>query len=142
VAPSFASSLFLLFAKLGKLELLVGTSFGQLLLTNAIKFSPSNSTIILAIEETDNSTKFVVKDHGNSIDKNDIPTLFEKFTQARNEGLSKPSGFGLGLAICKDIIERHSGTIGVISDIGQGSTFWLTLPKQPSEAYHPVPKQQ
>jgi signal transduction histidine kinase len=81
------------------------------LLTNAIKFSPSNSTIILAIEETDNSTKFVVKDYGNSIDKNDNPTLFEKFTQARNEGLSIPSGFGLGLAICKDIIERHGGTI-------------------------------
>jgi len=114
----------------------------QNLLSNAIKFSPANSTIIRAVEETDNSTKFAVKDHGNGISKNDIPTLFEKFTQARNEEPNKPSGFGLGLAICKDIIERHGGTIGVISEIGQGSTFWFTLPNQSSAAYHPVLKQQ
>ena len=102
------------------------------LLSNAIKFSPSNSVIILEVEETENSTKFAIKDYGNGISKSDIPILFEKFTQARSEEQSKQSGFGLGLSICKDIIERHGGSIGVTSEIGQGSTFWFTLPKNTS----------
>jgi PAS domain S-box-containing protein len=104
----------------------------QNLLSNAIKFSPSNSVIILEVEETENSTKFAIKDYGNGISKSDIPILFEKFTQARSEEQSKQSGFGLGLSICKDIIERHGGSIGVTSEIGQGSTFWFTLPKNTS----------
>ncbi|MBP9092535.1 PAS domain S-box protein [bacterium] len=104
----------------------------QNLLSNAIKFSPANSKIILKVEQDEKSIKFAVKDHGSGISKSDLPTLFDKFIQARSEEQSKQSGFGLGLSICKDIIERHGGGIGVTSEIGQGSTFWFTLPKNTS----------
>lgn len=100
----------------------------QNLLSNAIKFSPAHSTVLLTVELRNNAVIFKVRDSGKGIAKNEIATLFDKFTQAKVEGQGKQSGFGLGLAICKDIIERHGGTIGVTSEPGQGSTFWFTIP--------------
>jgi signal transduction histidine kinase len=64
-------------------------------------------------------------DQGTGINAEHLPVIFERF-YTRSNGLS--TGSGLGLAICKEIIDRHDGTIGVHSVQGQGSTFYFTLP--------------
>lgn len=100
----------------------------QNLLSNAIKFSEPGKTVTLNVVQQSDMTRFEVIDEGKGIAKDDIPVLFDRFTQAKNDGSKRQSGFGLGLAICKDIVERHGGQIGIISEVGVGSTFWLTIP--------------
>ncbi len=100
----------------------------QNLLSNAIKFSEPGKTVTLNVVQGSDDTRFEVIDQGKGIAKDDIPVLFDRFTQAKNDGSNRQSGFGLGLAICKDIVERHGGQIGIISEVGVGSTFWLTIP--------------
>ncbi len=101
----------------------------QNLMSNAIKFSDPGKAVTLNVVQEGDLTKFEVIDQGKGIPRDDIPILFERFTQAKNnDGTKRRSGFGLGLAICKDIVERHGGEIGIISEVGMGSTFWFTIP--------------
>ncbi len=106
----------------------------QNLLSNAIKFSDAGKTVILKLERQEDVTRFEVTDNGRGIAKDDIPALFERFTQAKGDDSKRQSGFGLGLAICKDIVERHGGSIGIMSELGKGSTFWFTIPNSETEA--------
>lgn len=96
------------------------------LLSNAIKYSPDNSTVKLTVESEKNNIKVSISDQGAGISKEDRKMLFQKFVQS--EGADQKEGFGLGLAICKLIIEQHHGRIGVTSEPGNGSTFFFTLP--------------
>jgi signal transduction histidine kinase len=96
------------------------------LVSNAIKYSPRDSSIIVGAETAPRAIKYLVSDNGPGISLEQQAKLFQKFYQADQETASK--GFGLGLAICRLIIEEHGGTIGVISEPGQGSTFWFTIP--------------
>lgn len=101
----------------------------QNLMSNAIKFSEPGKMVKLNVVQDEHDTRFEIIDQGKGIAKDDIPILFDRFTQAKNQdGSKRRSGFGLGLAICKDIVERHGGKIGIISELGTGSTFWFTLP--------------
>lgn len=101
------------------------------LISNAIKYSPPGSELRLAIsEETNNSLLFSVRDHGPGISQSDQRLLFQRFSQVEAEDGLKRSGTGLGLAICKDIIEAHQGQIGCNSEVGKGSKFWFSLPKE------------
>ncbi|HEY9730350.1 MAG TPA: PAS domain-containing sensor histidine kinase [Drouetiella sp.] len=101
----------------------------QNLMSNAVKFSEPGKTVTLNVVQEADVTRFEVIDQGKGIAKDDIPVLFDRFTQAKNhDGSKRQSGFGLGLAICKDIVERHGGKIGIISEVGVGSTFWFTIP--------------
>jgi signal transduction histidine kinase len=102
----------------------------QNLLSNAIKFSQPGKTVTLRAERQADVTRFEVIDNGKGIAEDDIPILFDRFTQAKDDGSPRKAGFGLGLAICKDIVDRHGGQIGIISKVGVGSTFWLALPNQ------------
>lgn len=95
------------------------------LLSNAIKFSPENSQIAISIEEEELFLKLKIKDNGPGIPAEYYDKLFQRFQQA---GTQKGSS-GLGLAICKEIIELHEGAIGVEPNTTQGSTFWLRVPK-------------
>ena len=70
--------------------------------------------------------RFEVVDTGDGIDPKWFPTLFDRFF--RVPGSKRGSGVGLGLYICKEIVEAHGGTIGVESEPGHGSVFWFTLP--------------
>ena len=113
------------------------------LVSNAIKFSPPNSEVVVTVDKVGDAIRFSVSDNGPGINKEDQLKLFNVFQQiARRDGASK-EGSGLGLAICKGIVEEHGGKIGVISEEGQGATFWFELPKgstdQVPSSSHPLP---
>ncbi|MBS1956165.1 MAG: PAS domain S-box protein [Cyanobacteria bacterium SZAS-4] len=97
-------------------------------LSNAIKFSPENSTIRLAISQAEDTTEIEVIDQGKGIPADQLESVFERFKQVERADETMKGGSGLGLAICKAIVEAHHGSIGVRSEIGQGSTFWIRLP--------------
>ncbi len=99
-------------------------------LSNAIKFSPENSTIRLAVSPLENAMQIDVIDQGKGIPADKLETVFERFKQVERADETRKGGSGLGLAICKAIVEAHQGSIGVTSDIGKGSTFWIRLPNR------------
>ncbi|MEO8853779.1 MAG: ATP-binding protein, partial [Ginsengibacter sp.] len=98
------------------------------LLTNALKYSPSSENVFVSLSVKDNDAICSVKDCGNGIKKEEQSKIFERFFQVSgNEGVAR-SGFGLGLYISAQIIERQKGKIWVESNHGEGSTFLFSLP--------------
>lgn len=95
------------------------------LLTNAIKFTPAGGEIIVEIEDGGNELTVSVSDTGRGIPEEEIDRVFDEFYR----GSSQEVGSGLGLPICKRIIDMHGGRIWVESMVGEGSTFYFTLPK-------------
>jgi len=94
---------------------------------NAIKFTDKGEITISTSLEDEKTVKVSVKDTGIGIKKTDIPRLFQRFEQlGGNE--RKTGGVGLGLAICKNIVEEHGGRIWVESKIGKGAEFIFVLP--------------
>lgn len=98
------------------------------LLGNAIKFSPRDSKITAILEKGDDGFKISIKDEGMGIKSHELPYVFERFKQATSDEQRRKKGFGLGLSICKAIVEAHGGQIGVESVEGEGSCFSFTLP--------------
>jgi two-component system, NtrC family, sensor histidine kinase KinB len=94
-------------------------------LTNAIKYSPEHSEILLQIECGDNVLLFSVTDKGKGIAEEHLSKIFDRFYKVPG---SEKTGTGLGLAISKEFIEAMGGEIGVESAIGSGSRFYFTLP--------------
>src|SRR3989338_4570720 len=89
---------------------------------NAIKYSRKNTSITLISYTTDHSIVVDIKDEGMGIDKDDIPHLFDRFFRAdKSRAKTDVEGFGLGLSIAKQIIDRHNGTISVESEINKGA---------------------
>jgi signal transduction histidine kinase len=98
------------------------------LLSNAIKFSPGNSTVTLTATETPGWIEITVSDQGRGIPKSDLDKVFNRFEQLKATDAIVKGGSGLGLAVCRGIIEEHKGKIGVDSEEGKGSTFWVRVP--------------
>jgi signal transduction histidine kinase len=98
------------------------------LLTNAIKFSPEKSVIRVAASKRENSLLISVADSGIGIPEDMRPRIFDAFTGAGREGTQGEQSFGLGLSICRQIVEAHGGNIWFESDMGHGTTFFVTLP--------------
>lgn len=98
------------------------------LLTNAIKFTPEGGVIRVSASLQEGHVRCEVSDSGRGIAPEDLPKLFSRFTQLEVNSLKNLRGSGLGLSICKAIVEAQGGQIGVRSEPGQGSTFWFTLP--------------
>ncbi len=98
------------------------------LLSNAIKFSPDDSTITVIAKSDEHWIECKVIDKGRGIPEDYVDKVFEKYKQVNKTDAKRGSGTGLGLPICKAIIEQHGGTIGVDSVAGKGSTFWFKLP--------------
>jgi signal transduction histidine kinase len=96
------------------------------LLTNAIKYSKHGGTILVSSKQDPEFITVFIKDNGAGIAADEIPHLFEKFFQSRNT--LPGQGFGLGLAIVKMVVENHGGSMGVESKLGEGSTFWFSIP--------------
>ena len=94
---------------------------------NAIKYSPSKGDVLINAIEENTNILISVSDTGIGISKNDLPFLFDDFFRAQADQ-NKEEGCGLGLAITKRIIEAHFGTIQVMSEPGEGSTFTISLP--------------
>ena len=106
------------------------------LLSNAAKFSPAQGRIEIMAEPWEGGVRIGVRDHGEGIAPADLPKLFRKFSQVDSSATRKAGGTGLGLVICKGIIEQHAGKIWVESTPGQGSTFYFTLPAADRRAKH------
>jgi two-component system sensor histidine kinase/response regulator len=98
------------------------------LLVNAIKFTPPQGKVILRVWKENNRAVFQVEDTGIGISKNQIPLLFEKFQQLEKSRQRTHGGTGLGLALTKQLVELHRGTIEVDSSVGRGSLFTVRLP--------------
>jgi len=96
-------------------------------INNAIKYAPDSRTIRVKIERKASNARLSVIDAGPGIPKEKQPHLFDRYFRADITGLQY-AGLGLGLYISSEIIKRHGGTIGVTSQLGEGSTFWFTLP--------------
>ncbi|MBP5971891.1 AAA family ATPase [Brasilonema sp. CT11] len=98
------------------------------LLSNAIKFSPPNSVVTLSAQPQFDSVLFEVKDKGRGIPADKLETIFERFEQVDVSDSRAKGGTGLGLAICQSIVQQHQGSIWAQSKLGEGSTFYFTLP--------------
>ena len=94
---------------------------------NAVKYSPDSPDIRLLIEKKDSLAKVSVIDKGIGVEPDKLPHLFERYYRVDPSGVQY-SGLGLGLYISSEIIKLHKGEVGVSSDLGQGSSFWFTIP--------------
>lgn len=98
------------------------------LVSNAIKFSSPGSTVWLEAQQQGNEVLLTVKDTGRGIPTDKLESIFERFQQVDSSDSRNHDGTGLGLAICKSIMQQHSGRIWAESSLGEGSTFYVTLP--------------
>lgn len=105
------------------------------LLDNAVKFSPSDETVRIRVDEREGWARVEVEDHGPGIAPEAHRRIFELFVQADGSSSRRKGGSGLGLYIAKALIEQHHGKLDVRSEPGRGATFWFELPVwTPSEA--------
>ena len=98
------------------------------LLSNAIKFTPPNGQVVVQLSEASNQLTIKVKDNGIGIPEKDIPHIFDRFFQIKNELSQEQAGTGIGLNFTKELVEMMDGGISVQSEIDQGSTFTVLLP--------------
>jgi signal transduction histidine kinase len=98
------------------------------LLTNAIKYSKPDTTILIKLSIQQNRIRTEFIDHGVGIPEEEISRLFQFFQKTSARPTDGESSSGLGLAIVKKIITLHGGTVGVTSVLNQGSTFFFDLP--------------
>jgi signal transduction histidine kinase/CheY-like chemotaxis protein len=106
------------------------------LISNAIKFSDQGGTVRIGVEPMRDNPKFLlawVQDHGHGIPAEAQERIFQKFEQAERVATRQHQGSGLGLSICRGIVEAHGGRLWVKSEPGKGSTFYLTLPTAPPQ---------
>jgi PAS domain S-box-containing protein len=99
------------------------------LIGNAVKYSPVNTSVIVEYRITDhNSLQVTVTDHGIGISEDDQKRIFERYYRVKDLNSSTTSGFGIGLYLCKEIIDLHNGTIEVNSYQMEGTSFSFVLP--------------
>lgn len=102
----------------------------KILLDNAIRYTPAGGTIVVAGEERGAQVSLSVTDTGIGIARADQDLVFGRFFRADKARTRSAGGTGLGLSIASGLIRSMNGQIGVESDIGAGSTFWITLPSR------------
>jgi signal transduction histidine kinase len=100
----------------------------QNLIENARKYSPERTPVTVRVWQQDGEARVAVQDSGIGIPAADLPRIFERFSRASNVDDRRFHGMGLGLFICRGIVEEHGGRIWVESEVGKGSTFHVGLP--------------
>jgi signal transduction histidine kinase len=98
------------------------------LLSNAIKYSPEGGRVEVRAQRSDGGVRIAVRDEGLGIPEDQQGRIFTKFFRG-DAGATGITGTGLGLAVSRQIVEAHGGSIGFDSDPGAGTTFWLELPQ-------------
>ncbi|WP_342648612.1 ATP-binding protein [Mucilaginibacter sp. CSA2-8R] len=98
------------------------------LLSNAIKYSPKGKLVEITCTQAAGYLEVRVRDEGMGVKPQDQAHLFDRFYRVENKHTLTISGFGIGLYLCAEIIHMHKGQIGLESKIGEGSTFYFTLP--------------
>jgi signal transduction histidine kinase/ActR/RegA family two-component response regulator len=99
------------------------------LLSNAVKFTPQGGRVQVRVARVESSVEIAVSDTGQGISPDFLPYVFEHFRQADNTITRRHAGLGLGLAICKNLVELHGGTIRAVSTgEGQGASFIIRVP--------------
>jgi signal transduction histidine kinase/DNA-binding response OmpR family regulator len=102
------------------------------LVGNAIKYTPSDGAVSLAVDAEQDTVSVHIKDNGYGIPADDLPHIFDRFYRVRGGGTNDIKGNGLGLAIVKSVIDAHGGQVTVESELSEGSTFSICLPSQQS----------
>lgn len=100
------------------------------LLSNAIRYTNNNGEIFIKLYEFEDLTKISVKDNGIGIPKESLEYIFERFYRVDKSRCRNTGGTGVGLTICKSIIDLHGGNIEVKSELNVGSEFIITIPKK------------
>ena len=108
------------------------------LVNNAKKFSPPNKKIFVNAEKKEDHILFSVKDEGIGLSEQDQQRIFEPFYQAEQSMYREHGGTGLGLTICKGIIESQNGKMWIESKPGKGTTFFFTVPFTPAKETKPI----
>ncbi|RLJ80671.1 PAS domain-containing sensor histidine kinase [Pedobacter alluvionis] len=98
------------------------------LISNAVKYSDQNSTVLIQSATIENEINVSVTDHGIGIQAHDLEKLFDRFYRVESQQTKTISGFGIGLYLSAEIINRHNGKIWVESKYGEGSTFHFEIP--------------
>lgn len=98
------------------------------LIGNGVKYTPAEGWVKVSAEVRGNSIRIAIQDNGMGISPEDQIHIFERFYRVRRPETDGIEGTGLGLAIVKSLVEAHKGQIGVESRLGEGSTFYMTLP--------------
>src|SRR5919108_5216042 len=110
------------------------------LISNAIKFTGEGGAVEVAAALIDTATVTVrVRDNGDGIPAEEIGQIFDKYRQGGNVKRSSDKGTGLGLVICKMIVEAHGGCIWVESEVGKGRTFFVSLPLKSDNRSYAIP---
>jgi signal transduction histidine kinase len=102
------------------------------LLVNAIKFSPESSSVLITLRSGLQVARLTVRDKGCGIEPTEQKHIFERFYRARQHENTEP-GSGVGLALVKEIVTQHGGTVEVVSEPGNGSSFTVLLPTEVTE---------
>jgi signal transduction histidine kinase len=98
------------------------------LVNNSIKFTPLGGQVRVEAVANDDMVQVSVADNGVGIEAYKLPNLFRLDNRYTTLGTANEKGTGLGLVLCKEFVEKHSGKIGVKSQLGQGTTFFFTVP--------------
>jgi len=98
------------------------------LIGNAVKFSHRGTRVRVRLTATASAVTVAIQDQGQGIPAADLPLLFKPFARVSVRSTAGEQSTGLGLAICRKVIEGHGGSIRVESEVGRGSTFIVTLP--------------
>ncbi|TNE95144.1 MAG: CHASE2 domain-containing protein [Gammaproteobacteria bacterium] len=98
------------------------------LLTNAVQYSPEQSTVNIQVYRAGHEACLTIADEGSGIDPQELPFLFDRFRRQKQSELAGVHGTGLGLSFVKTVVEKHRGDISVTSSPGRGSTFSMRLP--------------
>ncbi|RZL50671.1 MAG: PAS domain S-box protein [Pedobacter sp.] len=98
------------------------------LIANAIKYSPSGSDIMVNCEIKNRKAEFSISDKGIGVSAQDLPRLFDRYYRVQGTQVVTVSGFGIGLYLSAEIIQRHGGKIWAESELGKGSVFYFSIP--------------